>query len=90
MGRRGGKSDMINKKQKLDTEYNVKTALSLHPTDYRIILFYQTIFFHFRIKTEACWLPYRISHWVKWAGTYMWERSNGISPSPARVPSTLL
>lgn len=26
-------SDLINKKEKLDTEYNFKTALSLHPTD---------------------------------------------------------
>ena len=64
-------SDMINKKQKL--EYNIKTALSLHPTGYGIKLLYQTIFFHFKMKTDACWLPYRMSHWVKCAGTYVGE-----------------
>lgn len=67
-------SDKINMKQKLETEYDIKTALSLYPTGYGIKLFYQTIFFHFKMKADACWLPYRMSHWVKCAGTYVGEK----------------
>lgn len=35
---------------------------------------YQTIFSDFKTKTDACWLPYRMSHWVKSAGKFVGEK----------------
>lgn len=46
----------------------------LHNSGYGLKWFYQTIFSHFKIKTDACWLPYRMSHWVKSAGKFVGEK----------------
>lgn len=46
----------------------------LHNSGYGLKRFYQTIFSHFKIKTDACWLPHRMRHWVKSAGKSVGEK----------------